>query len=210
MILYPLFYFSIEVNGEAFCEGGCEAIADTGTSLITGPTESIRRLAKTLNAKPVPGGTYFFHCEDVISLPPITFIIQSVNFTLYPEDYILKVSSFICHTSNLRMAFLLVLILSAFKSTQVTQFGHSICLLGFMGLDVPEYPLWILGDVFIGKFYSIFDFGQKRIGFAKAKRQPPRSSKPVFRPFASKNLASVIPMARLVPAVQLWRWLIWL
>merc|ERR1712032_955807 len=72
-------------------------------------------------------------------LPDLTFTLGGKDYTLNGQDLIL------------------------------TQSGSS-CILGLMGVDVPapRGPLWILGDVFMRKFYVQFDWGQKRLGFATA------------------------------------------
>jgi hypothetical protein len=44
------------------------------------------------------------------------------------------------------------------------------CLLGMLGMDLSREGLsLILGDVFIRKYYTVFDQGQTRVGFATAK-----------------------------------------
>jgi len=44
--------------------------------------------------------------------------------------------------------------------------GH-LCVLGLSALQLPQ-PMWILGDVFMRKYYVQFDWGRKRVGFALA------------------------------------------
>ena len=54
---------------------------------------------------------------------------------------------------------------------QISEGGQTECLGGFYGRDVtsPSGPLWILGDLFIGPYYTQFDLGNNRVGFAKTK-----------------------------------------
>eukprot|EP00587_Corethron_hystrix_P000793 CAMPEP_0113309584 /NCGR_PEP_ID=MMETSP0010_2-20120614/7569_1 /TAXON_ID=216773 ORGANISM="Corethron hystrix, Strain 308" /NCGR_SAMPLE_ID=MMETSP0010_2 /ASSEMBLY_ACC=CAM_ASM_000155 /LENGTH=554 /DNA_ID=CAMNT_0000164865 /DNA_START=258 /DNA_END=1925 /DNA_ORIENTATION=+ /assembly_acc=CAM_ASM_000155 len=45
-----------------------------------------------------------------------------------------------------------------------------MCLFAFMGLDIPSGPAWILGDVFMRKYYTVFDYKQEKVGFALAAK----------------------------------------
>jgi cathepsin D len=129
-------------TSQGFCSGGCKAICDTGTSLIAGPTEYIDALNQKLGAVVVNGEGIFTSCDVINSLPNIQMVINGVIYNLPPRDYVL----------------------------QVTSLGRTECISGFMGIDIPSPPgpLWILGDVFISTYYTVFDFGNQRLGFATA------------------------------------------
>lgn len=51
------------------------------------------------------------------------------------------------------------------KEDYIVQSGTT-CLFGFMAIDLPDQVGWIVGDVFMRKYYTIFDWGNKRVGFA--------------------------------------------
>nr|XP_004663588.2 cathepsin E [Jaculus jaculus] len=124
-----------------FCAEGCQAIVDTGTSLITGPPHKIKQLQEAIGATPMDG-EYAVDCDSLSNLPNIAFLINGIAYTLSPADYTL----------------------------QDYVDGMQFCGSGFQGLDIapPSGPLWILGDVFIRQFYSVFDRGNNQVGLAPA------------------------------------------
>ncbi|MEE6480551.1 hypothetical protein FKM82_012608 [Ascaphus truei] len=142
----PLFSFhliSVKVQGSPmFCTNGCEAIVDSGTSLITGPSVHIRKLQEYLGATPTSFGEYLLDCRRLSSLPSITFTIGERDYTLTSDQYVIKEQSS----------------------------RSSVCLSGFQAMDISTKSghLWILGDIFMSKYYSVFDRGHDRVGFAKS------------------------------------------
>jgi len=77
-------------------------------------------------------------CSDIEKLPTISFMFEDHEYELVPDDYVLKVKAF----------------------------GMTECVLALMAMDLKEdFNYFILGDVFMRRYYTFFDKSNDRLGF---------------------------------------------
>jgi hypothetical protein len=114
-------------------------IVDSGTSILTAPAAIVKTIAASIGALRIFGGKYIVACDVIPSLPHLSFTINGIVYSLAPDEYILS--------SGMLRA--------------------KVCLLGIMELDIPG-PTLILGDLFMRKYYTVFDASNTRIGMAPA------------------------------------------
>jgi hypothetical protein len=126
----------IDQSLQHFCAAGCQMLVDSGTSLISGPSNQVELLLQQLDIAP--------DCHNIDQLPAVYFELDGIKLALEPRDYVIRLRS---------------------KS------GSFSCSSSFTELDIapPRGPLWVVGDVFLRKFFTAFDRGNHKIGFAEAR-----------------------------------------
>ncbi|XP_057583843.1 pregnancy-associated glycoprotein 2-like [Hippopotamus amphibius kiboko] len=120
------------------CYHGCHAVMDTGTSLLLGPTRVITTIQKLINAKPF-GKQYIVPCSSIKHLPSIIFTINGNDYPVPASVYILKDPQ-----------------------------GRCVSLLEGISVNLNNSETWILGEVFLRQYFSVYDRGNNRIGLAPA------------------------------------------
>ncbi|XP_057583327.1 pregnancy-associated glycoprotein 2-like [Hippopotamus amphibius kiboko] len=129
----------IKMNGYFIgCDHGCQAIMDTGTSMLVGPTSKINTV-KTFIYTRLVDNEWVVPCYLVPRMPDIIFTISGMDFPVPAKAYIQKSLRGTCF--------------SGFQA-------------GSENLYRPE--TWILGDVFLRLYFSVYDRGNNRIGLAPA------------------------------------------
>lgn len=190
----------LRVDGEKlnFCEEGCKAAVDTGTSLLAVPTAAFPELYDMLKRPAPPAG----HCQGAGPLLHIEF--EEFSVTLGPKDYArLEPAATVRSRPRLRED-------AATPPPPAKPSRRDLrCLPTLMTLDLPEPlgpKLFILGEPVLRKYYTVYDGQRLRVGFGRARhRQAPTRDDLIL--MAAGGVGGLPPPQRARPTMfDVFRW----
>lgn len=125
-----------------------------GTSLIAVPTDVAEMLNTQIGAKRSWNGQYTVDCSKVASLPELTFYFDGKPYPLEGSDYILNIQG-TC--------------ISAFTGMDINLPGGSLWIIGkFRYKRTRIHTDFLPGDVFLRRYFTVYDLGRNAVGFATA------------------------------------------
>ena len=131
-----------QISVDSFSVGNLtkvEAILDTGTSLLVVPPAVMTAFGTKVGATSIAGGKEW--TIDCSKIPSL----PSLDIMIGGKAFPLEGKDYILQVSG-------------------------ECLLGMTGMDLSREGLsLILGDIFLRKYYTVFDLGNTRVGLATAK-----------------------------------------
>lgn len=136
---WELQFDAISLGTETAVLHNTGAVIDTGTSLITLPANLAHIINTQIGAKKGWNGQYTVDCGARTRLPDMKLNFDGYNFTLNPFEYTIEIS------------------------------GSCVSAITAFDFPDPAGPLAIIGDSFLRRYYSVYDYGNDAIGFAQAR-----------------------------------------
>jgi Eukaryotic aspartyl protease len=115
------------------------AMLDSSTAALIGPADDVQELAYSLGSESTFLGSFYkLDCATVDDLPDVVFTMNGVDLT--------------------------------FPVSSLTFRAFGMCLLAIAGIDLPllPAPTWILGTLFLRRYYTVFNYLEQSVSFAKA------------------------------------------
>lgn len=149
-----------KVNGKWCDLIGKTAIIDTGTSFMLLPPSDAKQLHSQIPGSQGDSETFNIPCA---SQTPVQLVFSGVPYPISPADYV---------------------------GDPITD-GSSTCTSNIVGRR-PFGPdtQWLVGDVFLKNVYSVFDYDEKRVGFAAKASKSSSTSVYASQPISSPRSAS--------------------
>ncbi|KYQ49956.1 Lysosomal aspartic protease [Trachymyrmex zeteki] len=133
---------TVRLGNNTLCANDCQGIIDSSNFRISGPLSAIAVINKYIRTISL-NDSAFVDCKKIYKLPDIYFIIGGRIFELTSEDYIIQ---------------------------STLSYGTS-CMSPFEDNNISDKdgPTWVLGSLFLRRYYIKFDMGKNKMGFAPAK-----------------------------------------